>query len=69
MLLLLSHGRPIGRDSLAARLGLDKEAYQEVYEPFPERAGLIERTEWGRVATAKARELYARAEVLEEVLA
>ena len=56
--LLLAHGRPIGREALAARLGVDLETYREVHEPWLERTGLVERTEWGRAATAKARALY-----------
>ncbi len=56
--LLVAAGRPIGRDSLAARLGVDPETWREVHEPWLERAGLIERTETGRAATAKAIALY-----------
>src|SRR5262245_5968928 len=56
--LLLRRGRPTGIKSIAAKLGLDLETYQDVHEPWLERAGLIERTPEGRVATQKARELY-----------
>ena len=56
--LLIERGRPIGRESLAARLGVDLETFREVHEPFLERAGLMERTESGRIATRKAHEIY-----------
>ena len=44
--------------ALAARLGVDRESFEDVHEPWLERTGLIERTERGRVATEKARALY-----------
>ena len=56
--LLLKRGRPMGREALAARLGVDIETYSRVHEPWLERSGLVERTEGGRIATGKARELY-----------
>ena len=59
--LLVERGRPLGRESLAARLGVDLETYRDVHEPWLERSGLIERTEQGRVATRKARALYGGA--------
>jgi Holliday junction DNA helicase RuvB len=48
----------MGREALAARLGVDIETYSRVHEPWLERSGLVERTERGRVATRKARDLY-----------
>jgi Holliday junction DNA helicase RuvB len=59
--LLLRRRRAMGREAIAARLGLDPETYRDVYEPFLERSGLIERSELGRVATAKAIALYGEA--------
>ena len=56
--LLIERGRPLGRESLAARLGVDLETYRDVHEPWLERSGLVERTELGRVATPKANDLY-----------
>ncbi len=58
-MLLFGRGRPMGRDALAARLGVDIETWRDVHEPYLERSGLLERTEAGRVATPKARWLYA----------
>ena len=67
VILLLRHGRPMGRESLAARLGTDLETYREVHEPWLERAGLLERTEAGRIATRRASDLYGDAAALEEM--
>jgi Holliday junction DNA helicase RuvB len=63
--LLIERGRPMGREALAARLGVDLETYRDVHEPWLERSDLVERTEAGRVATAKSRALYDE-ETLEE---
>jgi len=60
--LLLDRRRPLGRESLAARLGVDLETWRDVHEPWLERSGLLERTEAGRVATRKARGLYGTSE-------
>ena len=51
-------GRPIGAEALASRLGVDLQTFRDVHEPWLERAGLVERTERGRIATAEARALY-----------
>ena len=56
--ILIRRGKPIGVRSLAAKAGIDLETYLEVHEPWLEHLGLIERTPEGRIATAKARELY-----------
>jgi len=56
--LLVKRGRPMGREALSARLGVDVETFRDVHEPWLERSGLVERTEAGRVATPKAEELY-----------
>jgi hypothetical protein len=56
--LLVRRGRPMGREALVARLGIDIETYRDVHEPWLERSDLIERTEAGRIATRKARALY-----------
>jgi len=58
--LLLTLGRPIGQEALAARLGIDRATFHQVHEPYLERLGLIERTERGRVATEEARRLYGQ---------
>jgi len=54
--------KPLVRESLAARLGVDLETWRDVHEPWLERSGLIERTEAGRVGTPKARDLYGASE-------
>jgi Holliday junction DNA helicase RuvB len=56
--LLLRLGRPVGVDALTAKLGVDIETFRQVHEPWLERSGLLERTERGRTATEKAREVY-----------
>ena len=48
----------MGREALAARLGVDIDTYSRVHAPWLERSGLVERTEGGCIATGKARELY-----------
>ena len=48
----------MGREALAARLGVDIDTYSRVHEPWLERSGLVERTDGGRVATRKAMALY-----------
>ena len=49
-------GGPVGLDTLAAGLGESKDAIEDVYEPFLLKAGYLDRTPRGRVATAKAHE-------------
>ena len=58
--LLIERGRPLGLQAIAARLGLDLETLRDVHEPWLERAGLVERTERGRVATDKAQAWYGK---------
>jgi holliday junction DNA helicase RuvB len=62
--LLLVRGRPMGIGAIASRLGMDLETFRDVHEPWLERSGLIERTEWGRIATEEARKLYGEAAIL-----
>jgi hypothetical protein len=42
----------------ASRLALELQTLRDVHEPWLERAGLVERTVHGRVATERAREWY-----------
>ncbi len=49
-------GRPVGLDTLAATLGEDAGAIEDVYEPYLLQLGFISRTPRGRVATEAARE-------------
>ncbi len=56
--LLLERAAPVGLEAIASKLSLDLDTLRHVHEPFLERAGLVERTERGRVATARARATY-----------
>ena len=47
-------GGPVGLDTLAAAVGEDAGTLEEVYEPYLMRAGFLQRTSRGRVATARA---------------
>jgi Holliday junction DNA helicase RuvB len=47
-------GGPVGLDTLAAAVGEDAGTLEEVYEPYLMRAGFLQRTPRGRVATARA---------------
>ncbi|TYB31377.1 MAG: Holliday junction branch migration DNA helicase RuvB [Candidatus Mcinerneyibacterium aminivorans] len=46
-------GGPAGLDSLSVVLGEEKDTIEDVYEPFLVRAGFIERTSRGRIASKK----------------
>jgi holliday junction DNA helicase RuvB len=61
--LLLRLGQPLGVESLAARLGIDRATFHDVHESYLERRGLLERTERGRVATEEAWRLYGEEEI------
>jgi len=47
-------GGPVGLNSIAAAISEEKEAIEEIYEPFLIQAGFLDRTSRGRVATARA---------------
>jgi Holliday junction DNA helicase RuvB len=47
-------GGPVGVDSIAAAIGEERDAIEEVYEPFLIQKGFIMRTPRGRVATNTA---------------
>jgi Holliday junction DNA helicase RuvB len=47
-------GGPVGVETLAAAIGEDAGTLEEVYEPYLMRAGFLQRTPRGRVATARA---------------
>ena len=47
-------GGPVGLNALAATLGMEPDTISEVYEPYLLQAGLIARTNRGRIATDKA---------------
>ena len=47
-------GGPVGVNSLAAAMHEEKDAIEDIYEPFLIQAGFLDRTPRGRVATARA---------------
>jgi Holliday junction DNA helicase RuvB len=51
-------GGPVGVGSLAAALSEERDAIEEIYEPFLIQAGFLERTPRGRVATARAYDFF-----------
>jgi Holliday junction DNA helicase RuvB len=48
------NGGPVGVNSLAAAIHEDKDAIEDIYEPFLIQAGFLDRTPRGRVATSRA---------------
>jgi Holliday junction DNA helicase RuvB len=51
-------GGPVGVGSLAAALSEERDAIEDIYEPFLIQIGFLERTPRGRVATARAYEFF-----------
>jgi holliday junction DNA helicase RuvB len=51
-------GGPVGLNSIAAAIGEEKDAIEDVYEPFLIQVGFLDRTPRGRVATARAYEYF-----------
>src|SRR6188508_1553669 len=51
-------GGPVGVNSLAAAINEDKDAIEDMYEPFLIQHGFLDRTPRGRVATARAYEYF-----------
>jgi Holliday junction DNA helicase RuvB len=51
-------GGPVGLGSLAAALSEERDAIEDIYEPFLIQIGFLERTPRGRVATARAYEFF-----------
>jgi len=47
-------GGPVGINSIAAAISEEKEAIEDMYEPFLIQIGFLDRTPRGRVATARA---------------
>ena len=47
-------GGPVGLNSLAAAISEEKDAIEDIYEPYLIQAGFIDRTPRGRMATARA---------------
>src|SRR6186713_512146 len=51
-------GGPVGVNSLAAAIHEEKDAIEDIYEPFLIQAGFLDRTPRGRLATARAYEYF-----------
>ena len=51
-------GGPVGVTSLAAALSEERDALEDIHEPFLIQAGFLHRTPRGRVATARAYEYF-----------
>ena len=47
-------GGPVGLSSLAAAIGEEKDAIEDIYEPYLIQIGFLDRTPRGRVATPRA---------------
>lgn len=47
-------GGPVGLNSIAAAISEEKEAIEDIYEPYLIQLGFLDRTPRGRVATARA---------------
>ncbi|MDE3153549.1 MAG: Holliday junction branch migration DNA helicase RuvB [Acidobacteriota bacterium] len=48
------NGGPVGVNSIAAAISEEKDAIEDIYEPFLIQIGFLDRTPRGRVATARA---------------
>ena len=51
-------GGPVGVNSIAAAINEEKDAIEDIYEPFLIQAGFLDRTPRGRVATPRAYEYF-----------
>jgi Holliday junction DNA helicase RuvB len=51
-------GGPVGVNTIAAAISEDREAIEDIYEPFLLQIGFLDRTPRGRVATARAYEYF-----------
>lgn len=49
-------GGPVGLNTIAAAIGEERDAIEDIYEPFLIQIGFLDRTPRGRVATARAYE-------------
>jgi Holliday junction DNA helicase RuvB len=47
-------GGPVGINSIAAAISEEKDAIEDIYEPFLIQIGFVDRTPRGRIATARA---------------
>ena len=55
------NGGPVGVASLAAAMSEERDALEDIYEPFLIQLGFLDRTPRGRVATARAYEYFGLA--------
>jgi Holliday junction DNA helicase RuvB len=53
-------GGPVGVNTLAAALGEEADAIEDIHEPYLIQEGFLDRTPRGRVATARAYEYFGR---------
>lgn len=51
-------GGPVGLNTLAAAISEEKDAIEDIYEPFLMQVGFLERTPRGRIATPRAYEYF-----------
>ena len=51
-------GGPVGLGSLSAAIGEERDAIEDIYEPYLIQIGFLDRTPRGRVATARAYEYF-----------
>ena len=51
-------GGPVGVNSIAAAISEERDAIEDIYEPFLIQIGFLDRTPRGRVATARAYEYF-----------
>jgi Holliday junction DNA helicase RuvB len=51
-------GGPVGVNSLAAAISEERDAIEDIYEPYLIQIGFLDRTPRGRVATARAYEYF-----------
>ncbi len=54
-------GGPVGVETIAAAVGEERDALEDVYEPFLMQEGLLHRTPRGRVATVRAFQYFGKA--------
>jgi holliday junction DNA helicase RuvB len=52
------NGGPVGLGSIAAAISEERDAIEDIYEPFLMQIGFLDRTPRGRVATARAYEYF-----------
>jgi Holliday junction DNA helicase RuvB len=55
-------GGPVGLNTIAAAIGEEKDAIEDIYEPFLIQIGFLDRTPRGRVATPRAYDYFGLAE-------